>query len=168
LAVALLGIVGLLVRLEMRATVQANELKALRADVTEALRDRGSTNGAPGAAMPPFVVQGQGIGSDTIQAIAGAVVQLQAQRAAASAAAVKGDAPPLRSVEQEKATAHAGDVVAQAIARGRLSTDDVIRMRQDLAAGQATEAERDALRSEIAVAINAQKLVPEDPRFVYP
>jgi hypothetical protein len=41
-------------------------------------------------------------------------------------------------------------------------------MRQELATGHATSAERDALRSQIAVAINEQKLVPQDRRFILP
>jgi hypothetical protein len=173
-AAALLGIAGLLVHLEMRASAQADELKALRSDVAAQRGDRGSSDEAPTLRAPP-VAPGRGLDPETIQAIATAVAQLESQRtavagpaAAASASARGADTQVPRSAEQEIAAAHATELATQAIAHGRLSRDDVMRIRQDLENGQASDAERDALRSQIAMAINAQKLVPEDPRFLYP
>ena len=77
-------------------------------------------------------------------------------------------APAVRSVEAEMAIAHAGEVVQGAIQRGRLAREDVLAMRSELRETHATPSDLDAVRSQIAVAINAGKLVPEDRRWVYP
>jgi hypothetical protein len=167
-ALALAGIAGLLVHLEMRASAAHAELIALHAELTALRGEPAEPRTASPSAPAPFPVR-YVMDSDSIQAIARAVVQLQAKQAAAAAASAPGaEVPPLRSVDQEKALAHATDVLSQAIAHGRLSRDDVIRMRRDLETGRATDAERDALRSQVALAINAQKLSPEDPGFIYP
>jgi hypothetical protein len=166
---ALLVIAGLLVHLEVRASAQADAVRSLRADVA-ALHSASRAGAEVPARAPSPVVMRPTFDSDMVQAIARAVVQLEAQQAAAAGAASTRSAAEQdpRGVEEEKAVAHASDVATQAIARGRLSRDDVTRMRQDLLSGHATSEERDAVRSQIAMAVNAQKLVPEDPHFVYP
>jgi hypothetical protein len=68
--------------------------------------------------------------------------------------------------EQRAATQAAGQVLDEALARGRLSREDVLAMRSDLRQAD-VEAIRELHRT-IAVAVNTRKLVPEDPRFVFP
>jgi hypothetical protein len=170
-AVVLVGAIGLLAHLEVRASAEAADLKALRAQIAA----QTATSAPPVAALeqaarPP--VLRPAVDSDTVNAIARAVVQLEGQRASAAeaeaAAGKAAEAQPPRTLEQEQAVAHATEATTSAIGHGRLSRDDVLRVRRDLEAGQATAGERDALRSQIAMAINTQKLVPEDPRFIYP
>jgi hypothetical protein len=165
-AFGILLLLVLLVRLELRESAQWAELKALRTDVAALRADRPASESSAGGA-PPVVLR-SAIDSQTIHAIASAVVKLQSQQAAAASASAATPQTPPRSVEQETELAHASEVAVQAIAHGRLSRDDVLRMRKDLADANATAAERDALRSQIALAINAQRLKPESWAFVYP
>jgi hypothetical protein len=166
--VAFIVLLATLVHLELRVGSQNADVAAVRNELAAQRRDRaGSAMDAPRAspAMPAAVRAP--IDSDTIAAIASAVVQLQAQQAAAGAA--KGvEVQPPRGLEQEKAIAGADNAVTAAIARGRLTRDDVLQVRASLASGSATPEEVDAIRSRIAVAINAQKLIPEDRFQTYP
>jgi hypothetical protein len=166
-AVALAAAIGLLIHLEARLGSQTAALEAIGKQVAAMGR-------APGPGPAPVIVQaapGPGaLDPASIQAIARAVDQMQARRvqAAEQASAQAASDPPVRTVEQEKAIAEATDVATQSIAKGKLTRDDVLKMRSDMASGQSTPQERDALRGQIAVAINAQKLVVQDPRFIYP
>lgn len=57
-------------------------------------------------------------------------------------------------------------LVAQAITRGRISRDDVMALRTQLAGARPEQA--DEVRQRIAAAINRDELVPEDPNFIFP
>jgi hypothetical protein len=165
-AAGILAIVVLLVRLERRSSEQAAELKALRLDLASG-HSQSASESSPVAA-PPIIVR-NGIDSDAIYAIASAVARIESRNAGAAAESIDAGAQmPPRTVEQETAMSQASDVVAEAITHGRLSREDVLRVRENLRTAQATQAERDALRSQIAMAINAQKLRFDDPRVIYP
>jgi hypothetical protein len=167
IALAVVFFLGILLHLEMRASSQAAQLAALRIQLSSLpLRQ-----GQPEAQTPPSPVVRVGVDPETAAAIARAVeAQLQASRGSAALAADAGaeHVPPVRTVAQETAFADCEDTATHAIAVGRLSRDDVMRMRSDLSAALATDAERDAIRSKIAVAINARRLKPDDPHFIYP
>lgn len=166
---ALAGIFGILLHLESRASAQAGALTALNRELTRMRSDR-----EPVIVQAPAEVRAPeaecGLNAGAIQAIARSVDALQAKRAAASATSDSKatDAPSARTDAQEQALADATETVHRAAAQGRLSREDFARMKRDFETGHPTSAERDALRSEIAVAINSQKLAIEDPRFVYP
>jgi hypothetical protein len=149
-----------------------SHLEAQDANVTAMRRELAALHAQPPAPAPvvPAPAAGAVLDRDAVEAIARAVVGAQEQRdrAIAAASARASADPPPRALEQEKRVARAREAVARAVTTGQLSIDAVRRMREDLAAGDATPAERDAVRSQIAVAINAQKLRPEDPRFIYP
>jgi hypothetical protein len=159
-------IAGLLVRIEMRSSAQARELEALHRDLA-AMRGDGPAGAAPPA--PPPVVVAPSLDADALDAIARAVVRAQAERGTSreGSAADPADTPP-RTVAEEEAVSRATDLAKNAVLGGHLSREDVTRMRQELDTGKATDAERDAIRSEIAVAINAGKLRPADRHYVYP
>jgi hypothetical protein len=161
MGVALLGVV---VHLDLRVGATMSEVAALRAQMRAHPMER-EEPGPPPQEAPRVVARG--IDEATITAIASAVVRLQAQQAAVDKQA-EAQAPVARRLDQEKSIADAGNAVTSAIARHKLTRDDVQKMRQELAAGAATSDEVDDLRSRIAVAINRQELVPEDRHFVYP
>jgi hypothetical protein len=75
---------------------------------------------------------------------------------------------PAREDEPVRAVAIDGadHLVAQAITRGRISRDDVMALRAQLA--DATVEQADKVRQRIAAAINRDELVPEDPNFIFP
>jgi hypothetical protein len=164
-AVVLVGAIGLLAHLEVRASAEAADLKALRAQIAAQTWTPTPLVAAPeqAAARPP--VLRPMVDSDTVNAVARAVVQLEGQRAAAAeaegVARKAAEAQPARTLEQEQAVTHATEATTSAIGHGRLSRDDVLRVRRDLEAGQATTTERDALRSQIAMAINSHDQQPE-------
>jgi hypothetical protein len=110
--------------------------------------------------------------SAAIEAVAERVAALVRLPAAASAtrappapSAAEPPAPP--TPQQLAAAASAHRLVDAAVARGRLSPDDVLAIRQQLTAAQNPELTME-VRSAIAVAVNKQQLKPEDPHFLYP
>jgi hypothetical protein len=131
-------------RVEARLSAQTSELSALRREV--ALLGAHAPNGA----SPPVIAASacEGLDRQGVDAIARAVVAAEhehAQAAAASSAATAA-APPQRTSEQEKRAAEAGEIATRAIEVGRLTRDDVQRIRQDFTQGLATPDERNAVR----------------------
>jgi hypothetical protein len=75
--------------------------------------------------------------------------------------------PPPPSREQQAALTQAQRVLEGAISRGRLSREDVQEMGRHLALTNDPDA-RHELNRRIIMAINANKLIPEDPHFILP
>jgi hypothetical protein len=105
------------------------------------------------------------------EAIAGRVAELLRQKlpAPTPAAAPSSDEPaaaPAPTAAQLATLASAHARVDAAIARGRITRDDVLALRAQLAT--VDPAERQELRRQIALAVNQQRLVPEDPHFMMP
>jgi len=143
---------------EMRALT--HEIAALRADVAE--RPPASGNGPP----VPFVRCG--FDSDTIQAMAGALATAGGHQAPGPAPRDVARDPakdppgvePPRTSEQEAALASATETVNGILKSGRVGPAEMARMGQQIAmAGPSPQT--DALRAEIAQAINEGKLVYE-------
>jgi hypothetical protein len=158
------------VQAEFRRRAEAAELRMLALDVS-ALRTELASTRTPTGATPPADLHGRrscALDSDALQAIASVVSATVARdRPAPAASATEASAELPRSLEAEKAVAHAAEVLGAALQRGRLSRADVMQMRTDLANGHATPDEADDLRRRIAQAVNAQTLVPEDPPTLY-
>ena len=103
------------------------------------------------------------------EAIAAQVVERLRRDAPAPATAKPSEpeaAPPAATAAQMAALDSARSRVAAAVARGRLTRDDVLELRRQLAAVDPTE--RQEIRRQISVALNQQRLVPEDPQLIMP
>lgn len=90
---------------------------------------------------------------------------------AAPAPAASGEAAsgpePAPSPEQQAAIDQANDAVDSALRRGRLAPSDVLSIRKSLALAGSPEAAHE-VRQRVVVAINQNKLLPENPRFAVP
>jgi hypothetical protein len=101
------------------------------------------------------------------QQLAGAAALPAPEGSAEIAADPAARSEPNPHPDHAEALVGASDVLDQALERGRLTRDDVLTMRAQVAEVGGGAA-LDPLRSRIAQLINAQKLAIEDPRFVYP
>lgn len=64
--------------------------------------------------------------------------------------------------EHQAALQHSQAVLEEVLARGRLSQEDVLRLRREMAPLEGTP-EADALRKRLVVALNLGQVVPDDP-----
>jgi hypothetical protein len=74
------------------------------------------------------------------------------------------DAPPA-SPEAESRVRQAQRIVGEALARGKLEREAVVKLRE-LQSQSGNDPRFAAMRNEIIAAINQQKLIPEDVAFV--
>jgi hypothetical protein len=106
--------------------------------------------------------------SSTVEAAANRAAELlRKQPATAVVAPQKPQLKPEPTHEQLTAVDAARDRLDAALVRGRLSRDDVLEMRKQLAIANSPEEASEIMR-RLAVGINSGKLVPEDPQFIAP
>jgi hypothetical protein len=143
----------------MRMDAMLHELARLRTDAAEersALHLRLAQNESLGVA--PTAVD-----SASANAIANSVVVAIDGREKERARAAQ--EPSVATPAELAARDQAERELASAITRGHLRREDVLAMRQSLASDPVGRAE---LASRIAVAINHQELVVDDPRAAFP
>lgn len=106
-----------------------------------------------------------------IEAIAqrvAAVLEARGQAAGAQGHEHAAAPEPPPTPEQRAAVERAERVLDDALARGRLRREDVIEIRHQLAQAGRPQKEAAEIARRIAVGLNTNKLVPEDPDFVMP
>jgi hypothetical protein len=87
--------------------------------------------------------------------------------AAASPRSAKIESPAEPTAEQKAALAAASRTFDQVLSRGRLNREEVLEMRRQLLIANQPDEARELSR-RIALALNTDKLVPEDPALVFP
>jgi hypothetical protein len=111
----------------------------------------------------PVVISAPAIDARVADAIASRVLAAsEARRRGEAAVAAESTAP---TGSQLAARAAAERTLNQAIARGRLTREAILEMRETLADDPLGRAE---FRRQLAVALNQKKLVPDDPRLLMP
>jgi hypothetical protein len=157
-----LGYIVYSVRQErMQLSRLENELRQLRVAAAE-------RSHAPSECATP-----SGFDARLVDAVAARVAAQLRERTAPSAPATgappaAADSAPTRTAADERALGDARHVLERALGSGRLRKQDVIEMHARLASVPRNDESIRELMSQIAVAINTGKLVPEDRRFVYP
>jgi hypothetical protein len=95
--------------------------------------------------------------------VSGAAAGSAARAAAPAPQEVPKEAQP--TPEQEAALARAKDVLDGMLKRRRITRDDALELRREMAATGSPQAIQEIER-RISVAINRDELVPDDPRFI--
>jgi hypothetical protein len=122
--------------------------------------------------LPPEAPRG-GVDLVATEALAQRVAELVGEQLRANPVASKAAPEPKKepapppSREQQAAVERAQQTLEGAISRGRLSREDVQEMGRQLALAHDVEAHHE-LNRRILQAINTNKLIPEDPRFIIP
>jgi len=174
----LVSVLGLGLYLHQRDAEQREQLARLDqqlAGLREALIEVKRAPAAPSslapAALPPDAPRG-GVDLVATEALARRVAELVGEQLrsrpvdrASPEPRPEPAAPPSR--EQQAALERAQQTLEAAISRGRLSREDVQEMSRQLALAHDDEAHRE-LNRRILIAINTNKLIPEDPRFIVP
>ncbi len=158
-AFSLLLLLGLLQLHQLRG--QGEELELLRTRLAEL--ETPSTAPVP-AAEPAF---GRGAVVAVLQPEdLDRIAQAVAARLAPPTAEEAESAPRPPSPEQVELSREASERVERSIASGTLRKDDVLALRK--LRGKLDPAAFDALLQQLVLAMNAQRLVPEDPLFALP
>lgn len=146
------------------------EMERLRTRLEEASVARAAPNPAP-APGPTVCPSPGGMDAATIELIAQRVVAVLESRRSPDAGSPESPAapePPPPTAEQRAAVERAHHVLDSAFVRGTLRREDIQELRRQLAqAGPAQKLAEELVR-RIAVGLNTQQLVPEDPNFVMP
>lgn len=149
-----------------RERAEHARLDALAHDLVEAQTEIArlhASERSPLGVPQPLYVGATSLDPGTADAIAARVLAASEARARANDEIAKDANAP--DPNQLVARAAAQRTVDTAIARGRLRVDDVVAVRQALASDPGGRAE---VARQIAVALNTNKLVPDDPRAIFP
>lgn len=160
-AFALLLVLGLLQLHQLRG--QGEELESLRTRLTELE----SASPAPAPTAEPAFGRGAVVAvlqPEDLDRIAEAVAARLSPPTPERAAAETSPRPP--SEEQVQLSREGSERVERSIASGTLRKDDVLALRK--LRGKLDPAAFDALLQQLVLALNSQRLVPEDPLFALP
>jgi len=143
---------------------QRGRVEALTRSLAEAREELTALRASEPSAPPsPVVIRAPAIDARVADAIASRVLAASdARRRGEAAIAAESTAP---TGSQLAARAAAERTLNQAIARGRLTRDEILEVRETLADDPLGRAE---FRRQLAVALNQRKLVPDDPRLLMP
>jgi hypothetical protein len=160
-AASLVILVVVLVRAELRERALLAEVHALAKDVSSLRSSLAEREPSAPLAMPASCA----LSPTSLQPILDAIATANKSHPGASK---DSEAPPARTPEQDGALAHAHDTLDAALHRGRLARADITSIRDDFRIVNPSPQERDAFNSAIAKGIGEQRLVPDDPHFIYP
>ncbi|WP_375765576.1 hypothetical protein NR798_28140 [Archangium gephyra] len=169
---ALAGSAGVLV-LRGQGEEQARRLEVLERSVAELRQSRGAAEPArvtlaqpaPEGARDSGEARSPGLSEQELEALALRVAELLEGARGPGANGAGGTSEPrvTRNPEQQAALHRANERVEHVLARGRLSPEDVLGLRREMAPFEGT-AEAEALRKRLAVALNQGRLIPDNPR----
>ncbi len=157
LAIAAVALAGL-----EHERAQRSRVEALTRNLAEARQEIAALHASEPSAPPsPVVLSAPAVDARVADAIASRVLAASdARRKGEAAIAAQSSAP---TDSQLVARAAAERTLDRAIARGRLTRDEILEVRQTLADDPLGRAE---FRRQLAVALNQRKLVPDDPRLL--
>jgi hypothetical protein len=163
-AACVLGVSALVYARDRDQHASLARVETRLAQVSDALDQTREALASRGAGSQAVYVSGTAAADPSLaDAVAARVMRAQNERAKAESAIAAAAQQPTDGVLV--AREEASRTLDGAIARGVLSRDDVLAMRQKLAADPAGRAEAAA---RIAVALNTNKLVPADIHLVFP
>jgi hypothetical protein len=143
---------------------QRARVEALTRNLAEAREEITSLRVSESSPAPaPVVISAPAIDARVADAIASRVLAASDARKKGEAAIAAQSTAPTDS--QLAARAAAERTLDRAIARGRLTRDEILEMRETLADDPLGRAE---FRRQLAVALDQKKLVPDDPRLLMP
>ena len=143
---------------------QRARVEALTRTLAEARQEITALHASEPSTPPaPVVISAPALDARVADAIASRVLAAsEARRKGEAAIAAQSNAP---TDGQLAARAAAERTLDHAIARGRLTRDEIREVREKLADDPLGRAE---FRRQLAVALNQKKLVPDDPRLLMP
>jgi hypothetical protein len=158
---------GLLGAQRSRLLEQEARFESLERTVSELRASRPSV-GAPHEGMAPSAARAGAPARDEAGTPVLSEQQLEALSSRVAALLVARQSEPgatrlMLASEQQAAVQRTQAVLEEVQARGRLSQEDVLRLRRELAPIEGTP-EAEALRKQLVVAINLGQVVPDDPR----
>jgi hypothetical protein len=142
------------------------ELRAQRREIAQLRAAFEKMPAGESARCPPpmMVPSGASISSQMVDAVARQVAQrIEANRPAAPVAVE----PALPTAAEEHAVAELRRMVDDVLARGRIGRDETIAMRRQIALS-GNSPDIGELRRQLIVAINTNRLIPEDPHSFLP
>jgi hypothetical protein len=172
-AVAIWAVVGtgLLGAQRSRLLEQEARLEGLERTVSE-LRASRPPVGAPREGMPSSaradapardVAGTSGLSEQQLDALSSRVAALLVARQSEAGADPASKPHLMPASEHQAALQHSQALLEEVLARGRLSQEDVLRLRREMAPLEGTP-EAEALRKRLVVALNLGQVVPDDPR----
>lgn len=162
---------GLLGEQRSRLLEQEARLESLERTVAE-LRASRTPVGSPLEGMPPSaradapardVAGTPDLSEQQLEALSSRVAALLVARQSEAGADPASKPHVMLASEHQAALQHSQALLEEVLARGRLSQEDVLRLRREMAPLEGTP-EAEALRKRLVVALNLGQVVPDDPR----